>query len=1675
MNHQRFRAYLGSILLGLMLWPGLGQALNIANTPLFLTGSAQPLVMLDISKDQQLYKKAYNDYSDLDGDGQLDTTYKDSISYYGYFDPYKCYSYDTTNLRFAPQSIISSTTNHYCPTSTYWSGNFLNWSTMTRMDAVRKLLYGGKRSTDTADSTVLERVYLPTDAHSFAKYYNGSDIAQLTPYNPPIAPTAINTSDSNNSAGVGTGLKIFRVGSNTTSFSVGDQVVIKDHSTPANYMVGAVSCVNGSGISMYNSIANSADSCSSNNNEIAVVVESTGGSTGGSNKNWDIYNWTQTGITICNTTLGGDSPQNVSQTNTNPPLMRVAQGNFALWGANERWQCIWRDETNFSGLAGEDTSRLAGAVRTNGNRAALTGIYASSIGPNKTTSSAGRIANGLGSYDYTVRIRACVNGLVGTERCKQYDVNDINNLKPIGLLQVYGDTDQIRFGLMTGSYANNTNGGVLRKNVGTFTNEVNASNGNFVSTGYSTATSAATPGIINTLDRMRLYGYSYSDGGIYNNNDNCPWQITSFSAGSCSTWGNPMSEIYYESLRYFANHGSTPYSPLYNYTSAGSKDATLGLPEASWTQPVTQTNYCAPLNALVFNASVSSYDFDLAGTDMSSINASGTAAGLAAAIDTGESISSHNHFIGSNGSNTDELCDAKSVSSLGSIYGICPEGPTINGSYLMPGLAYQAHTHKIRTDLTVPSTDTKSLKVTTYGVQLATNVPQVNVALSGSSQILFTIQPAYRLFNSAPQGGGALVDMKIVNQVATSTTASGLIYLNWEDSEQGGDYDQDVWGVLSYCYSTQSGNCGSGSAANKVYITTNVVAYSTVSPQGFGYIISGTTQDGPHFHAGILGYNFTDPTNITVTGGSGHISASGGCNNCQYDDVASTATYTLGTNSATSLQDPLWYAAKWGGFSDTNGNGTLTSTAQWDSLTNATGNGCATPPCDGIPDNYFFVSNPLGLETALNNAFIKILKDSSASAVATNSSTLNTGSRIYQGRFSSSFWSGQLLSYRLDPATGAVISAATAPPNWDLAATPYPEWDAGQQIRSQASASSDSRVILTRGSAGTGVDFQYTNLVSSQQTALNRDRYSHQDNCGSERVAYLRGWSVNEGTGDLTCAAAPNFGVSTPQKFRARSVSILGDIIDSNPAYMGAPSAGYSDADHPGYSAFRASYLNRTPVVFVGGNDGMLHGFDVSVTSSTNTPTTNAGKEMLAYVPAPVYGNLGLLTDQNYSANHHYFVNGSPMVADVCVSTTATCSNAWQTMLVGGLGAGGNGFYALNVTDPAHFDTTHATNIVQWEFTNADDADLGLTYNLSPNSRSTGQSKQMVQFQNGRWGVVVGNGYNSTNGKAVLYVLFASGPTGGTSPHTWQSAGVDYVKIVADAPVGLDNGLSNPVPFDSNGDGLMDTVYAGDLKGNLWKFDLSNADPTHWGVAYSGTALFSAGTSQPITTPPEVTLHPSGGMMVLFGTGQYLTTADATSTTQQTFYGIRDNGAVVTGTSNLTPVLVSTTDITATAPGGTATTTTYRTTALNCGASPLVACPTTPAGWYVNLPTSGERTTGSPQLVSGTVFFNTFIPSVSPCDFGGSGWLMALNYLTGLTPSSATFDTNLSGNVGSGDTPVAGMQIGAALGGTTLISSSASGGVSVGVSSLTTGNTTSQVLNLGAGSRGRINWREILQ
>lgn len=596
----------------------------------------------------------------------------------------------------------------------------------------------------------------------------------------------------------------------------------------------------------------------------------------------------------------------------------------------------------------------------------------------------------------------------------------------------------------------------------------------------------------------------------------------------------------------------------------------------------------------------------------------------------------------------------------------------------------------------------------------------------------------------------------------------------------------------------------------------------------------------------------------------------------------------------------------------------------------------------GGTDRSYYANDTATLQSAFSAIFSDIVsKTGAASAVALNSQSITTGSRVYQAKFNSTDWSGQLLSLQINP-DGSIGSAV---------------WDAGQAINLQ---SPGSRTILTyKPSTKKGITFRWpatvtsptaTEMDTAQTAVLNTSMSGTVDGNGSARLDYLRGSAVNEGTAGL--------------KFRARPTSKLGDIINSAPNFVGVPAFNYNETD---YAVFRQSKQTRQPMIYVGANDGMLHGFN-----AVN------GQELLAYIPSRFYNanpstNLSLLTSPSYA--HRNFVDGSPNSADVYYG------GAWHTALVSGMGVGGRGVFGLDVTDPAAFSEANAASLVNFEFSDADDPDVGYI---------SGQPS-IVKLNDGTWAAVFGNGYNSTgNGNATLFIVNIK--TGALIKKISTGVG----------STGTPNALANPIAIDIDGNGTADTVYAGDLQGNMWKFDISGSARSAWALAYK---VYAAG--QPITTTPEVGKHPNGGYLVYFGTGKYIESTDIASTTPNAVYGIWDNGAAVTGS-----LLQQTVSGTTLLSGQN-----YRSVSQN----PINW--STSKGWFINLPTSGERFVTDPTLHNGRIIFTSMIPSTASCSYGGSSWLMELNYLDGSMLRSPPFDTNGNGTINASDTLVGGRAI----------------------------------------------------
>ena len=535
-----------------------------------------------------------------------------------------------------------------------------------------------------------------------------------------------------------------------------------------------------------------------------------------------------------------------------------------------------------------------------------------------------------------------------------------------------------------------------------------------------------------------------------------------------------------------------------------------------------------------------------------------------------------------------------------------------------------------------------------------------------------------------------------------------------------------------------------------------------------------------------------------------------------------------------------------------------------------------------------------------------------------------------------------------------------------------------------------NRVILSfNDTTKQGISFEWGStspLSNTQKTLLNRGDITlpfgttNGDNKGQDRLNFIRGDRTKEAN-------------QTGGTFRIRK-SRQGDIVNSAVWYAGQPASGYSFG---GYEQYASAQRNREPMIYVGGNDGMLHGF-----------AAKDGTEKIAYVPQGVVKNLPLLADPSYA--HQYYVDGSPFTGDVKIGSGSTAAD-WSTYLVGTLGAGGRGFFVLDVTKPgtsdgstaSNFASANAASLVVMDKTaynpDATDAnwaqnwkDVGYIFGNPVVAETNAQrALQITRTNDGRWALILGNGYNSENERPALLIQYLDGDK---KLKTIPAVGLT-------SPEAKSNGLSSPQFLDVNGDGIPDFVYAGDLRGNLWKFDIASADSAQWQVAFSGSPLFTASytnatngstSRQPITTPPVVRPNREvGGLMVAFGTGRNITEGDRTdATSQQSIYSILDNtryeiettgtgkGKVKIKASNPTPSTVSDrTQLqaqsvdTGSKQAGTGVSAgrafwKFNSTKVTYACNPTDTGCTVKKGWYMDFPEAGERLLAQMDFYAGS-------------------------------------------------------------------------------------------------------------
>jgi type IV pilus assembly protein PilY1 len=1174
------------------------------------------------------------------------------------------------------------------------------------------------------------------------------------------------------------------------------------------------------------------------------------------------------------------------------------------------------------------------------------------------------------TYQYNVEVQVCVAGMLESN-CERYfnSGTSVATYKPVGLIQRQGintqgtdaTTDDVilmKFALLTGSFAKNFSGGVLRSNIVDVNNEINSSDGTI---------KTSTSKIIKNIDGFKIIGYNYSTGNYNIGGAEGSCTTTTPTDGTCMSWGNPIAEIYYEAIRFFK--GLTTATSQFVGSPADYTGAPLTV-ESTWTDPYSACPYCSKPFVLLFSDTYPSFDSDqIPGSYWySAISTSDTPSVQTLINNSGinslEGVSTA--FVGQSGSVFDKACTAKSI-NFGSIRGLCIEEPNKQGSYYIAGLAHYARTTDLRSD----KTGTQS--ITTYSVATNSPIPTLEFAVGGKKVALV---PIFHDGCPAPTGWagctsqgqygddtkGSLADFKYCDNDADWTTEQGNGFTScfdimWDDAEYGMDFDLDI--------------------RYRIYVKDDGSSQITVKTKGI-YANSGHTNYAGYF---ITGVSATGDYLEIRCGGT--LAGSTDCDRATdgNETAVNTRTFTVTGTLSGVLKTPLWYAAKYGGFTDKDGTNTPNLPEEWDK------------DGDGTPDTYFYAANPLQLEAQLAAAFASILNRASSGTAASvlASSTTGEGALYQSFFFPTQFegtreikWTGytqglfvdafgnlredtngdgrlvytddNIIVTRYDTASTSVKvdryvdvdgngKADSTTPTATVTLTEVkPIWEAGKRL---AQTAPTSRNILTwTDTNGNGVveSGEFITFSTSNSTTL--APYLRADASGkytaNNIINFIRGEQIS-GLRDRQLTVS-----GTLQVWK------LGDPVYATPVIVGAPRERYDviygDAS---YTDYFVKYRNRRQVAYVGANDGMLHAFNVGFyhrgddpatttktehgyftetpTGNTNTPPV-FGNELWSFIPQELLPHLRWLAQPDYT--HVYYVDLKPKVTDARIFTPdADHPNGWGTILIGGFRMGGScgncstqakpmavtadfgsgtqtrtfysAYFVLDITNP------EVNPKLLWVFSSVD---LGLTTSLPAVVRVNPVSSGKTDNTNAKWFVVFGSGptnYDAgINQLAKVFVVnLATGPTASNPAITfnvgsWNSFTGDIISV------------------DRNLDYRVDVAYFGRVindgslpwRGKLYRLTTGCAtgagtcptDPNQWGIPSGSsrvpteildTFVDGGGTTRelgPIVAAPVAAIDDSNRVWVFAGTGRYYSAADKADTATQYLVGVKDS--VLSGT-----------------------------------------------------------------------------------------------------------------------------------------------------------------------------------
>ncbi len=675
------------------------------------------------------------------------------------------------------------------------------------------------------------------------------------------------------------------------------------------------------------------------------------------------------------------------------------------------------------------------------------------------------------------------------------------------------------------------------------------------------------------------------------------------------------------------------------------------------------------------------------------------------------------------------------------------------------------------------------------------------------------------------------------------------------------------------------------------------------------------------------------------------------------NQTVSTYWMDVAENQRVEYLNPYYLASKYGGFSVTlptppatyNMTTALAQGQWWTSgLPNIVMNGGAGSAVP--PDNYFVASNAGLMVSGLKAAFQNIGNTVNAftTAYSLSQASVSTGNSSFSASYDSSNWTGII--------TGSTLNFDSS----GNALAPTATWATSTALETQLAGTGSQtarRVATWNGS--TGVAFQTANLSSAQLTALTPS-YSTATT-PPRYLNYLRGDRTDE-VGSTVAGSS--------KSLRARTL-LLGDIVDATLTAVSVPSQTYSESVNPNYGKFKSDNAARQPMVYAAANDGMVHGF---VGSSL--------VEQFAYVPSavitgpnntPQVDGLAQLGNPTYS--HHFYVDATPLTFDIDLNrtggTTSPSSSNWATLLIGGLGKGGKSYYAIDVTDPVKQMTTEAAAAtkVKWEFT---DSTMGYSFG----------APVVVKTVKYGWVVAFTSGYNNSDGYGYLYLV---------NPNT----GALLQKI---ATPSASSGMTQAAAYVQDySDYTSDSIYVGDLNGQVWRFDLTGTPAVYPQPTLIAVVKDAAGNAQPITTAPLIEIHPTTRKRyVMFGTGRLLSFLDVASTAAQSFYTLIDGTAG--GFSTITTAYQPRSD--------------SRFLPVTNVAAGITLTPTM-KGWYYDL--GADSKTGiarriilNPKAYNGIVSFADLLTTGDACSPKGTSYVYAVNYSNGVSVLGANTSVSTS-------------------------------------------------------------------